>query len=352
MKALIFLPVGISLILTVLCLQEYADRRRDPKWKTAVQTPFYAAVIGQLVYVLLIPAVVLVLRGQFLGGWIFASICLLCWPLELAYLNSAVFYDNTGFTHRDLFGISRSYSYTQITRIRQGMATFGPAASGRDTVLYCGKHRIRIDVICLNRNNFLGMAARKSRISVDLRGTVTTQRKTFLGITPRVEGFWKNVIVLAICTVLFIGMDLFATVTVLLPADSDETTEGVTAVLTDWSTSRTNLTLIAEDGTAYVVDYYHGLELDPDALCDGRTEYRLRIKGTESLWVEAMDLPNGTPVFTYEEKRQAYRESQYPGLAGLYLFALLSLAAVILAIRIGTEPDRFSPALRWVFFRV
>ena len=335
MKALIFLPVGISLILTVLCLQEYADRRRDPKWKTAVQIPFYAAVIGQLVYVLLVPALVLVLRGQLLGGWSFASFCLLCWPLELAYLNSAVFYDSTGFTHRNLFGVSRSYSYTQITRIRQGMATFGPAASGRDTVLYCGKHRIRIDVICLNRNNFLGTAARKSRISVDLRGTATAQRKAFLGITPRVEGFWKNVILLTLCTVLWIGLDVLMTVMVFSPGETDASTQGVTAVLTDWSASGNDLTLVSVDGSEYVFTYYQNLELDPDALCDGRTKYRLRVRGSEHLWVEALALPDGTPVFSYEEKRQAYRERQYPAMIVLYLLPLLCLACVVLAIRIG-----------------
>ena len=85
-----------------------------------------------------------------IGVWVlFEVVVLACIAMLLAYCNETVTYDKSGFHARNLFGIERSYDYGEIT---------GISRKGGDTVLHCGRHRIRLDSMSFGSDKFVAYA--------------------------------------------------------------------------------------------------------------------------------------------------------------------------------------------------
>ena len=84
------------------------------------------------------------------GVWyIFEVVVLACIAMMLAYCNETVTYDESRFEKSNLFGIKHSYDYGEIT---------GISRKGGDTILRCGRRRIRLDTMTLGSSEFVAHA--------------------------------------------------------------------------------------------------------------------------------------------------------------------------------------------------
>ena len=151
MKAFSFVPLMITLILLAMCFSAKAARS-SPDWRNAVYLPKLLLWVGLLGNIFVIPATLLLWQQKWSHLW-FVGLCLLGWALELAYANCWVKFSERGFTHHTFWGRTYEYTYLDITDIRLSS----------DVKLYCGRHLIFLDSLCLNRDCFLRRVDSKSK---------------------------------------------------------------------------------------------------------------------------------------------------------------------------------------------
>ena len=84
------------------------------------------------------------------GVWyLFEVFILACIAMMLAYCNETITYDDTTFTASNLLGIKHTYDFGEIT---------GISRRGGDTIIRCGRHRIRLDVMSLGGDELVAYA--------------------------------------------------------------------------------------------------------------------------------------------------------------------------------------------------
>ena len=84
------------------------------------------------------------------GVWyFFEAIVFACIAMMLAYCNETVTYEESKFEASNLIGIKHTYDYGEIT---------GIARKGGDTILYCGRRRIRLDTMSYGGDEFVAYA--------------------------------------------------------------------------------------------------------------------------------------------------------------------------------------------------
>ena len=117
----------------------YLSHRRDERPRHTVSLPLAAIPFGSV-------------AAAFFAGitiahsfdddfhWAYAAgygiFVLLGLALEIAPLTVKITYDSTGFTSRNFFGVSRTFSWRDVTEI---------SSVRKDTVIYLGNKRVRVD---------------------------------------------------------------------------------------------------------------------------------------------------------------------------------------------------------------
>ena len=333
MRYLAFVPAAISLYLLVRSVA--AKAARSPAWqKNRVYLPNLLFWVGLLGNLFVIPAVILLWQEDWL--WLlFIAFSLLSWSMQLAYVNCWVRFGDRGFTHHTFFGRTYEFTYNDVTGIRWG----------NDMRLYCGKHLIFLDNMAVNSDRFLKWVRKRSkqmellpdRIQWDPYGHNVSRGKL-------------NFFAYLIPCVFFGGIVIFFSFLLFGPPESEETTIRSEVVFQSWEENSGDYRLTAEDGTVYGITLYKGLSVDPEALCDGRTVYTVWSNDKPTRWIAQLQGPEGM-VFTFADKKEAYKNDQLWGYLGLVLIWLLTLLGFLFSLRIGRDPDRFRPWIRRLFFR-
>lgn len=151
MKPLALLPVLLTLLLTALCFVKKAKRTAADGEKLMSQ-PFFVAMAGMLSAIFCIPTALLLWQGKWLG-LVFLAFAALGWVLELAYCNCWVRYDAQGFTHSNLLGMVKRFSYEDVAPVSK--PRFKQALAGNDLWIKAGSRRILIDAASRNSVDFL-----------------------------------------------------------------------------------------------------------------------------------------------------------------------------------------------------
>ena len=140
-----FLTYGL-IAFVVTALLTYMRRPKSPKGQT-VALPALMAVIGGIAL-------------AFFGGltvWayvdgagifelsVFVFFALLGGGMVMAYINCRISYDERGFTATNFWGITRSYTYDEITWLK----------GYKDVKLYVGNRVVRVDEIAVGKTEFI-----------------------------------------------------------------------------------------------------------------------------------------------------------------------------------------------------
>ena len=328
MKYFAFLPPLLTLFLIFRCAAA-KTARMDPAWRKAVYLPNLLFWVGLLGNLFVIPSVLLLWQENWLG-LLYIALSLMGWSMQLAYANCWIRFDEQRFTHHTFFGRTYEFSYLDVTSIRYG-------GSG-DIWLYCEKHMVFLDGMCVNMGHFLKRVKKHGG---------KLQEKAF-GL--RWDPFNHNVEYGKFIFFLFLILMLLWTsfmplmlIGIYGPPESETTTERRETVFLSWRESGSgDLYLTASDGSAYGIESWIELPEQPDSFCDGKTLCTVWGRGSETFWISQLRAGERT-VFTFAQAREDYKNDQQWAVPVLLLFCAAGWTVFILMLLVGRHPERYSP---------
>lgn len=278
---------------------------------------------------------------------VFEAFALLGFALLLGYCNETVVYDEECFTAKNWLGIKRTYSYADISGIRQ---------RGADTILYCGRRRIRLDSMALNAQSFIKHADACHFRQFQKHIPKITKKDPMRGNLDTPWLYLFMFLFEIVAGLLFIFLSVYG----LRPAEDSLPSDAFELRTSFVSWERVN----KDDGTLvlnaagyekpFKLSWLSGFEVsvpDPEYLCggteftvfveEGKTEYRIRAISTadKRLLLSAYDC------------NTAYRNTQFWPCIGLIVFFFLIIVYAVLGIMVGRHPDRFPEWFRKLFFQ-
>ena len=280
--------------------------------------------------------------------WILEAGVLVCLAMMMAFCNETIRYDDSSFTASSFLGIKHSYSYSQITGIRR---------SG-DIFLYCGRRRIRLDTIALNRDDFVQYADRARRRQCGAGIPLHPRRRD--PMNGNLDTPWLYLIIYLL---LFVGAGFFIfliSYSVFKPADDslpDDAAE-IRASFSSWDlTQKAGGTLILQSPDhekPFSLSWLSGYEKPVPGgaeLCSGQL-YTLTVKeGTKAFFIYEIVGPDQQLIISALDSNTAYRNVSFTASVFLAVFSALCIAFSVLGILVGRHPESYSPRFRRAFYK-
>ena len=331
MKYCAFLPPLITLYLIIRCVAAKAARN-DLSWRKAVYLPnllFWVSLLGNL---FVIPSVLLLWQEDTLG-FAYIAFSLMGWSMQLAYANCWIRYDEQGFTHHTFFGRTYEFTYPDVTGIRNG--------SRGDLWLYCERHMIFLDGMCVNMHHFL---QRVKKHSCKLREKPSRIRWDPFNHNVEYGKFiFFLFLILLLLWTAFMPMMLIG---VFGPPDSEADTERREAVFLSWRDSGSgDLYMTASDGSDYGIKRWIRLPEQPDSFCDGKTVCTVWGNGSETFWISQLQAGDRT-LFSFAQAQEDYKNDQKWAVPLLLLTCAASWIVFIGMLLVGRHPERYSPRIK------
>ena len=248
MKPLALLPVLLTLLLTALCFVKKAKRTAAEGEKLMSQ-PFFVAMAGMLSAIFCIPTALLLWQGKWLG-LVFLAFAALGWVLELAYCNCWVRYDAKGFTHSNLLGLVKRFSYEDVVPVCK--PKFKQALAGNDLWIKAGSRRILIDAASRNRVDFLLTLSQRLQ-KTQWTNDVPRGWDPYNHNVPQPDG-WFLFVITQLLTVFMVGLIGWFVYDYFTPAETAETTDHLVLSFSDYHEHKGDWDLTASDGETYSLD--------------------------------------------------------------------------------------------------
>lgn len=278
---------------------------------------------------------------------VFEAPALLGYALLLGYCNETVVYDGEAFTAKNWLGIRRTYSYAEISGIRR---------RGADTILYCGRRRVRLDQMALNAQPFVKHAETCYFQQFQQLIPIIIKKDPMRGNldTPWFY-FFMFLFVIAVSLFFF-----FFSVYGLLPAEASLPSDAfeIRASFVSWERIKKNggtLVLNAADfEKPFKLSWLSGFEVpvpDPEFLCGG-TEFAVIVEEEKTeYWIRAISTADQRLLLSAYDYSTAYRNTQFWPCIGLIVFSVFEICFAMFGILVGRNPDRFPEWLRKLFYQ-
>ena len=308
-------------------------------------------IVGMLVFHIPLAAI------AFSGGpvAVFAVMCCFAWlssSLTIARLNCRIDYDDTGFTRTNFFGIKKRLSYDDLT---------GQYQANGETVLYAKDHPVKIDRLAYGKYDFISFAKKQRRIANG--GDSLPKIKKY----PSDALFRKNVkepasfiVIYSLMMVLCIIMIVIISVLGFKQTRAEELTYADVTVK-DLETVKSDIRI-----TTHETDYYFVLcgnkkllKDDPELiekLSESGAAFRFGYKmlgstGKEYGYVSNVLLQDGTELLSIETADIYGRNDAILVIAFFSGFFVLFLFCMLITVRIGRHPERYSKRIKRLFFK-
>ncbi|MBQ9151351.1 MAG: hypothetical protein IJX72_03800, partial [Clostridia bacterium] len=282
----------IALLMIADFISALRERKRSDRGR--VYLPGVFAVIGGVCGgFFLIPTFITLFGDE--SVWLsFGFLCFsaLGGVLSLAHLNCRITYDENGFTHKNIFGIKRTYTYDEITGLKEG---------NHEDLIYMGHHFAVIDEFAMGCTEFLLMA--KKRYHVLSGGKMIPRIKKKKDIfNGHVTDGGGLIVVYILVGVLALGLLGFVTAYVYFIPPTNENTELRETVFTACEREGDTLILISNEDWSDVAMEYRvrfvddGVDVEKiQAVCDGKT--------TATVYVDTVTPKNEKPYFAIKAMR-------------------------------------------------
>ena len=346
-------PIIQDMLLVLLFVRGMAlrQKRKDTRYDLLVSLRpvllWVGAVCGG---VLSVPVTLFGLDDMSSGVWVlFEVVVLACIAMLLAYCNETVTYDKLGFHARNIIGIERSYDYGEIT---------GISRKGDDTVLRCGRRRIRLDAMSFGGDKFVAYADKAYFRQYKRYIPVFKPKKDPLN--GNLDTPWLYLVVYVFILAGGILMSILS-VSVLRPAKDELPADAVelrTAFSSYEHTKKDSGTLVL-----YAPGYdkpfsiswlsgYRDHAPDPDTLCNGE-DYILSVReGKQEYWIHAISTADHRSILSAYDCNTAYRNTQYVACILLLLIAMPAFTLTgLFGILVGRHPERYSRRFRRLFYK-
>ena len=345
MKPLALLPVLLTLLLTALCFVKKAKRTAAEGEKLMSQ-PFFVAMAGMLSAIFCIPTALLLWQGKWLG-LVFLAFAALGWVLELAYCNCWVRYDARGFTHSNLLGMVKRFSYEDVAPVCK--PKFKQALVGNDLWIKAGSRRILIDAASRNRVDFLLTLSQRLQ-KTQWTNDVPRGWDPYNHNVPQPDG-WFLFVITQLLAIFMVGLIGWIVYDYFTPAETAETTYHLVLSFSDYHEHKGDWDLSASDGETYSLDMNtKRIGADPKLLSDGTTLYDVYLfHGLHS--IAALRCHTGGDILTFAQSKElSNREARIYG-PFLFLFAAAMVWVDIGMIRTARHPERYSRRYRRLFWQ-
>ena len=284
-------------------------------------------------------------------SFIFLCISMLGGVLSLAHLNCRITYDQESFTHKNFFGIKRTYTYDQITGLKEGT---------HEDIFYMGRHFAMIDEYSVGAMEFEIMAKKRYQALSGGKPIPRVKPKLPDPFNGHVDGGAGLIVVYIGVTLLFLALLGWFVADVYLIPPSPEEDERMEVVFDRAAVRGDYLYLYPADESLESFQIRHldgSVELAPiKAVCDGTTtvtvyaDHTKPKNGDPYYLVEAV-MVGDTVLFSFEDN-QRLRQNEYwlliPFIGG---FILLWCVYIFFSIRVGRNPERYSKKVIRFFFK-
>ncbi len=257
------------------------------------------------------------------------------------YLNCRITYDETSFTAKNIFGIKRTYQYTEIT---------GISGNIKDIHFYMGKRKVLIDGIAVGSAEFVKFAKKRYRVLTDGEAIPNQKRKRKMDIfNGNIENPGEFILIYILVSVLDIVLLIVFSVWLFAPVNAENTTHQEVSFV---SYEQIDDEWIFSDGSEIVYKFIYEIKnMDKIlAICDGKTTVDLYVKemnDNSAQYLSIRGIYQGEEaIFSFEECTAAIRrETGLPVVVILGTLSLLWGANVAGSIIVGRNPKKYK---RWV----
>lgn len=252
------------------------------------------------------------------------------WMMVFGYLNCRIYYDESGFISKNIFGKKRRYTYSEITGIR---------INENESYIYVGKKKILIDKFAVGGNEFI-KNAREKYYNIYRRGIPAeppNKKDIFNGNIKNPEEFKALFVVMYTCVAL-----LFTFFAVILFGNVLDDSVDYNCVFSSCKNVDGDFEMITADGEKYKIrDIPENYDIDKlKRLCDGKTQLEISAEkmtpedAEHFYWVKSIS-KKGEVILSREEVKEFDKKGEImlliliPGsfFAIITIFTLLMIIA-------------------------
>ena len=302
-------------------------------------------VIGIIEIIVFAVPVILTLSGKSIALTLsLALFTLPGWLMVLGYLNCRVYYDESGFISKNIFGKKRRYNYSEITGIR---------INENESYIYVGKKKILIDKFAVGGNEFIKYA-RDKYYNIYRKGIPAeppNRKDIFNGNIKNAEEFKALFIVMYVCVAL-----LFIFLAVVLFGNITESGAKHDVVFSSCNVVDGNLEMRTTDGKKFKIrDIPDSYDIDKiKNLCDGKTQLEITAEkctpedAEPFYWVKSI-LRNDEVVLSREEVNEFDKKGKIMLLliisGSFFVFITIFTVLMIIGGRNAKKHPKFAAIL-------
>ena len=338
------IPVIVGGVLAVLRQPKKAEEGK-------VRHSLFIGILGLVcATLLLIPTLITAFSEESI--WlplIFFAFSLLGIVLLLAYLNCRITYDNNGFVVKNLFGIEKSYTYDEITSLREDMS---------EDVLFVGKRGISIEKIFVGGFEFISFAKKKYKQLHGGQGIPKAKRSKldlFNGNIRDAETLFVGYVVIVIIGIVFLIFALYFTYGTTY---SPENTVKQQVLFSSFADEGDEIVLTSKDDEIYKIRFFDD-SFDASAIeqiCNGKT--------TMTVYVEEISPDDEEPYFfvyaiehhsnyllSFDQTNTWHRKEYAPLVLVAVVFLLLFASMIVGSVIVGRNPRKYKKWVVRFFFK-
>ena len=337
------IPVIVGGVLALLRQPKKAEEGK-------VRHPLFIGILGLVGAALfLIPTLITAFADESI--WIpliffaFSSLGLL---LFFIYLNCRIAYDDNGFTVKNLFGVKKSYTYDEITNLREDMS---------EDVLFVGKHKISVERISVGGFEFIAFAKKKYKQLHGGQGIPKAKRSKldlFNGNIHDAESFLLVYVILGILVIVC----LTVSVCIYCNTYSPKNTVKQEVLFSSFADEGDEIVLTSKDGEIYKIRFFDDA-FDASAIeqiCNGKT--------TTTVYVEAISPDDEEPYFfvhaiehhsnyllSFDQTNTWHRKEYAPLIPITVVLLLLFASTIVGSVIVGRNPRKYKKWIVRLFFK-
>lgn len=337
------IPVIVGGVLALLRQPKKAEEGK-------VRHPLFIGILGLVCATLfLIPTLITAFSDESI--WIpliffaFSSLGLF---LFFIYLNCRITYDENGFAVKNLFGVKKSYTYDEITSLREDMS---------EDVLFVDKRKISVERITVGGFEFIAFAKKKYKQLHSGQGIPKAKRSKldlFNGNIYDAEFLFVGYVIIAIVGIAF----LIFSVCVYCNTYSPKNTVKQEVLFSSFADEGDEIILTSKDGEIYKIRFFDET-FDASAIekiCNGKT--------TMTVYVEEISPDDEEPyffVYAIEhhsnyllsfDQTNAWNRKEYAPLIPITVVLLLLFASAIVgSVIVGRNPKKYKKWVVRLFFK-
>ena len=281
---------------------------------------------------------------------LFSFLALVGGMLILDARNVRILYNEDGFFRYNLWGRCRRYSYGDITAIS--------GTTDQDVILWVGKHPVRVDFSFSGKDAFLAQA-QKQYAARHNGSAIPRKRPKWDVYNGNANGSGAEIVLVLYGVLVLLCFGLAILGFFGSRSDADPSLESGIMTFSRYEVRRGDLMLYIEASPAvrYEVSGYWRQLTDPNSFLDGcdsgaqfRVEYTVPKNGnTRTVW--SISGRDGTEYLTIAEHRQYLRGNMLVLCRVSGFFALLVVFFLVMSIRVGRHPERYSRRFVHLFFK-